>query len=143
MRQQGDVMIVDKVAYMPVRGRKVPFARSRGKDIFFNLGGKRATKPDGTAESDLEALVREVREEAGVELVAETVKLLRKFTGPCHGYPAGTQLRMVVYTGEHRGELAPSAEVEEIAWFTSVDAHRTTEMGQQILRWFKEQGLID
>jgi 8-oxo-dGTP diphosphatase len=138
MKQMGEPMVIEKVAFMPVRERKVPFARSKGKDIFFNLGGKREP-----GETELEALVREVREEAGVELVPESIKFVHKFDGPCHGYPAGTVLSMKVYTGEWRGELTPSTEVEEIVWFTSADAPRTTDMGKTILAWFKAHNLID
>lgn len=137
-------MIVDKLAWTPVRGRKVLFARSKKEPVlFYCVGGKRDAKPDGTMETDEEALMREVKEEASVELVPKSITLVKTFSGPCHGYPDGTILRMACYEAQHEGELTPSSEVEELVWFTSADMRRTTEMGQDILRWFKENNFID
>lgn len=137
-------LTVDKLAWTPIRDRKVLFARSKKEPVFFYCtGGKRDKKPDGSMETDLEALLREVREETGVLLIYNTIRHLHTFEGPCHGYPEGTVLRMTCYIAECDGEPEPTSEIAELAWFTTADLHRTTEMGQQILRWLHEQGLID
>lgn len=130
--------IVDKVSWTPVRDRKVLFARSRGQELFYCMGGKREK-----GETDLEALVREVKEEGDVMIIASSAKLTHTFEGPCHGYSADTVLKMACYEAAYLGNLTPSSEVEELAWFTFADMHRTTELGQTILRWFKDQDLID
>jgi 8-oxo-dGTP pyrophosphatase MutT (NUDIX family) len=130
--------VVSKVAWTPVRIRSVLFARSRNQSLFYCAGGK----PE-EGETDQVALVREVVEECGVSLVQSTIRHLHTFEGPCHGYPLGTKLRMACYEADWSGLLVASDEVEELVWFTTADLHRTTELGQDILRWFKQQNLID
>lgn len=127
--------MIDKIAWMPVRDRKVLFARSKGQTLFYCAGGKREK-----GESDPEALIREVREEVAVELDVDTIEHIHTFIGPSH---TGGQMSMACYEAAHIGELTPSNEVEEIAWFTTTDKHRTTPMGCMILDWYKEQNLID
>ncbi len=136
--------VIDKLAWTPLRDRAVLFARSKKEPLlFYCTGGKRDKRPDGVMEDDIEALLREVREEAGVLLIYNTIRHAHTFEGPCHGYPEGTILRMACYIAECDGEPVASAEIAELAWFTTADMHRTTSMGQDILQWFKEQDLID
>ena len=131
--------IVEKLAWMPVRNRAVLFARSKKEPaLFYCVGGKREV-----GESDEQALLREAKEEAGVSLQPHTVQHVYTFEGPCHGYPEGTLLKMICYDAGYEGELLPSNEVAELAWFTSADTYRTTKLGQDILQWYKEQNLID
>lgn len=131
--------IFDKLAWMPVRGRRVLFARSRGETLFYSAGGKR--KP---GETDEQALRREVREELSVELYVPSIKHIHTFHGPAHGHPEDkVEMQMACYDAQHFGELTPSNEVVEIAWFTIADVPRTTPMGRTILLWFKDNGLID
>lgn len=130
--------IVDKVAWTPVRNRAVLFARTRGQTLFYTVGGKR--KP---GETDEEALVREVKEEAGVELLLHTVRYRNTFLGTPHGMPDGTVLKLACYTGETSGAPQPNSEIEELQWFTTADTKRTTETGQAVLKWLAEKGLID
>lgn len=136
--------IVRKVAWMPVRDRKVLFARSRKEEkIFYCVGGKIDRKPDGSLESDLEALKREVMEEAGVTLDPKSIRFLNTFIGPCHGYPAGTMLHMTVFDGVPDKEPVALAEVAELKYLSSTDTHHTTDLGREILEWFRDQSLID
>ncbi len=130
--------IIDKLAWTPIKDRKILFARSRGKDVFYCAGGKREA-----GETDEQAVIREVEEELGVALVPETISHIHTFEGPAHGFGPDTLLKMACYSAEHTGTLTPSHEIEEFAWLTSTDTGRTSEMGQSILRWFHEQGLID
>lgn len=124
-----------KVAWMPVRGRRVLFARSRGQTLFYCAGGKLEA-----GETDIEALLREVREELSVELERGSIRHVHTFHGPSR---TGGDMVMACFEGKSRGELTPSSEVEEIAWFSTLDKPRTTEMGHIILDWYKDKGLID
>jgi len=130
--------VVRKVAWAAIQNRSLLFARSRGQTLFYSLGGK-----IDAGESSEQALVREVGEEASVEIIPESIKHAHTFIGPCHGYVEGTKLEMQYYAAEFRGKLAPNKEIEELAWFTSKDKYRTTEMGGQILDWFLANDYID
>lgn len=130
--------IIDKLAWMPVQGRKVLFARSKGQTLFYCVGGKREL-----GENDLDALLREVREETGAELDPFTIKHQHTFHGPSH---TGGDMKMTCYDARPIGgfdSLKPTNEVEELAWFTTADIPRTTVIGRTIIEWFKDQGLID
>lgn len=126
---------IDKVTWLCIEKYKVLFVRSKKHNYFINAGGKRE---DG--ETDEQVLVREVREELGVELLPETLDYAGKFKART---PDGRPLVSVCYFAEYRGELAPSGEIAELAWFTSADGGRTTEMGRKILQWLKEAHVIN
>ncbi len=127
--------VIRKVTCLPIRNRKVLFARSYGKTLFYNLGGK--LKP---GENNEEALRRELLEEACVTLSG--IAFLNHFTGVPDG-KADTTLEVDAYYAKFEGTPTPSSEIEELAEFTSKDGHRTTSMGQQILAWLVAQNLID
>jgi NADH pyrophosphatase NudC (nudix superfamily) len=123
---------------MPVRGRKVLFARSkREKEVFYCVGGK--IEPGETQE---EALIREVKEETGVALDPASVKHLKTFVGPSH---TGGNMEMIVFTAQplQGQEPVASSEIAELAYFSTADKHRTTPMGEILLDYFKEQNQID
>jgi 8-oxo-dGTP diphosphatase len=127
-----------KVALILIRDRKLLFARTKGRDVFFNVGGR----PE-IGEDDLTALRREVREETGTELRYDTIRYLRTFSAQAHVHAEGTLVVMRCYEAEVDGTLVPSSEIEELAWFTSADGARTTEAGRMVLAWCKEKNLID
>ena len=65
---------IDKVAFLyPVDGR-ILSTRSKGKDKFYIPGGKR----EGN-ETDMETLIREVKEELTVDILPDTVKYYGTF----------------------------------------------------------------
>lgn len=130
--------VIDKLAWTPVRNRRVLFARTRGQTLFYTVGGKRKT-----GESDVEALLREVKEETRATLLHHSIHHIHTFTGTAHGAPEGTALKLACYAGTSVCEPVPSSEIKELTWFTTADMPRTTETGQAILRWFADQGLID
>lgn len=129
---------IDKIAWVHIQDRKVLYARSRGADLFYNPGGKR----EGN-ESDEEALIREIREELSVELVPDTIRYLETFTAQAANKPEGVLVQIKCYGGDYQGVLNPANEIEEVAWFTSGDMHRTSATGQRILQWLREHELID
>ncbi|HVU80299.1 MAG TPA: NUDIX domain-containing protein [Candidatus Paceibacterota bacterium] len=129
---------VRKVAWMPVKGRKVLFARSkREKEVFYCVGGK--IEPGETEE---QALLREVKEETGVALDPASIKHLKTFIGPSH---TGGTMEMIVFTAQPLYDQEPvaSSEIAELAWFTTADAYRTTDMGKMLLEYYKETNQID
>lgn len=131
-------IMLDKLAWTPIKDRAVLFARSRDQELFYTVGGKRELDED-----DIAALVREAGEETGVFLLPGSITHLFTFEGPGHGKAEGMTMKMICYTADYRGRLAPHNEVVELAWFTTADMHRTTDLGRTILQWFKDKDLID
>ena len=129
---------IDKLAWVYIKDKKVLYVRSKGKDTFYNPGGKREQ-----GESDTQALIREIKEELEVELIPETIKYLETFKAQAHGKPEGVFVEIKCYIGDYEGILKPSAEIEELAWFSSLDMERTSPTGKLALIWLKDQNLID
>lgn len=132
-----DKTYIDKLAFILIKDKKVLMARARGKDVWLNPGGKR-----DVGESDEQALIREVKEEMSVDLVPESIKYYGTFEAQAHGKPEGTFVKITCYTSDYTGELMQAAEIEELAWFTSVDRERTSVTGQLILDDLHRKGLI-
>jgi 8-oxo-dGTP diphosphatase len=126
---------IDKLAWLCVRDGRLLAARSRGKDLFYVPGGKREP-----GETDHQALVREVNEELGVDLVTDTLRPAAVLRSPAHGKPEGVFVRLTCYTGEFTGVLRPESEIEELAWVTLADAGRCSAATVAVLEWLKLPG---
>ena len=128
-------VLIDTVAWVRVEGGRILCARSRGKDVFYVPGGKR----EG-AETDLQTLVREVREELAVAVVAETVTHAGTYEAQAHGHPDGVVVRMSCYHGEYRGTPVASSEIEEVAWLSSLRISRVPPVDQLLFDDLKASG---
>jgi 8-oxo-dGTP diphosphatase len=115
-------VLIDTVAWVRVEHGRILCARPRGKDIFYIPGGKR----EGT-ESDLQALRREITEELTVTLLTGTVRHAGTYEA---AQPDGVLVRMSCFTGDYSGTLAPSSEIEELAWFGYTDRPRVPPVDQ-------------
>lgn len=120
--------MVDTVAWVRVENGRILCARPRGKNVFYIPGGKR----EG-AESDLQVLLREISEELTVALRPETVRYVATYeAAQREGQLDGVAVRMSCYTGEYSGTLAPSSEIDELAWFCYADRHRVPPVDQML-----------
>ncbi|OXM65251.1 NUDIX hydrolase [Amycolatopsis vastitatis] len=119
--------MIDKIAWIHVMDGRILAARSRGKDRFYLPGGKREP-----GESDVETLVREIREELDVAITPESVVAAGTFEAQAHGHAAGTRVRMTCYTAEYRGTLEASSEIEEVAWLGYADHDRVSAVDKLI-----------
>ena len=128
---------IDKLAWVYLKDGKILMTRSRGKDVWYIGGGKREQ-----GESDQTALMREVKEEFSVDLIAHTIRHLGTFEAQAHGRPEGTIVRMTCYTGEYKGALASVSEIEELVWFTYQDRERIAPVDKIIFDWLKERTMI-
>jgi 8-oxo-dGTP pyrophosphatase MutT (NUDIX family) len=129
--------VIDKVAWILVRDGRVLSTRSRGKSVWYIPGGKREA-----GESDLETLAREVREELGVEVDVTQARPVGVFEDQAHGHAEGVLVRMTCYAAPYRGELAPAAEIEEMAWFNYRDWERSAPVDKMIFAHLRERGLL-
>ncbi len=128
-------MLIDTVAWVRIENGRILCARPRGKDVFYPPGGKR----EG-AESDVETLLREIKEELSVLLDPGTVAYVGTYEAGVPERPAGTIARMACYTAEYEGELTPSSEIEEMAWFSYADRDSVPPVDQLLFDDLKAAG---
>jgi ADP-ribose pyrophosphatase YjhB (NUDIX family) len=128
--------LIDTVAWVRVENGRILCARPRGKDVFYIPGGKR----EG-GESDLQVLLREISEELTVMLWPETVRHVGTYEADqADGHPGGAVVRMSCYTGDYAGTLAPSSEIDELAWFCYADRSRVPAVDQLLFDDLKVAG---
>ena len=130
--------IIDKVALIYIKDKKVLKTLSKGKDKYYLPGGKR----EGN-ETDEETLVREVLEELSVNIKKETIKYYGTFEAEADGKTEGIIVKATCYTAEFEGELKASSEIEELIWLDSEDMDKVSAVGKIILKDLKQKGLID
>ncbi|MEM9834106.1 MAG: NUDIX domain-containing protein [Bacteroidota bacterium] len=129
--------VIDKLAWIFLKERKILMARSRNKNTFYIPGGKREA-----GESDAQALTREIQEELSVVLLPDSLKLAGTFQAQAHGQPEGVEVRMTCYFADYRGELQAAAEIAEIDWFTYERINDVGPVDQIIFDWLREQGWL-
>jgi 8-oxo-dGTP diphosphatase len=99
---------------------RVLLVRKRGTAAFMQPGGKR-----DPGEDDATALARELDEELGCRMVASSARRLGEFVAPSANEP-GFVVRAAVYAVDVTGEIAPRAEIEDIAWIDPIATHGLT-----------------
>ena len=143
---------IDKLALILINStNKQLVARSFGKTVYYTPGGKREE-----GESDIEALVRECREELAIDLLSATktpadIVPYGTFQAQAYGKPEGTMVRITCFRVvpreaeiELESLVRPSEEVEELSWIDSTfDREKLTVTGIMILEDLKEKELID
>lgn len=134
-RPLGEKWTVDALGWIRIENRRLLAVRTAGKDSFYLPGGKREP-----GESDLEALLREVREEVSVRLLPDTLVPMGTFRAPAHGYPSGTNVDLVCYMADFEGEIEPAAEIDEMAWIGPDDADRCAPAVRMVIGELRERG---
>jgi 8-oxo-dGTP diphosphatase len=128
---------IDKIAWVQVEDGTILSTRSVGRDVYYLPGGKREA-----GESDVDTLVREVREELSVAIVVGSAVHVGTFEAQAHGHPDGTIVRMTCYTADFRGELRADNEIEEIARLTYTDRDRVSAVDQLIFEELFRSGRL-
>mgnify|MGYP000432762549 CR=1 FL=1 len=129
--------IIDKIAFLYLENGKILSTRSKGKDKYYIPGGKR----EG-AETDLETLVREVKEELCVEIVSSSAKLYGVFEAQAHGKAEGVIVKMTCYTADFIGNLTADSEIAEIVWLTLSDIDKVSPVDKLIFADLHSKGLL-
>jgi 8-oxo-dGTP pyrophosphatase MutT (NUDIX family) len=83
--------------------------RVRDNQKWYLPGGK--IEP---GETPKQALIREVKEELGVDLILHSINYLTTIIGDAYGYPG--QVELICFSATWQGELTPCAEISEIAY---------------------------
>ncbi|WP_199434557.1 NUDIX hydrolase [Qaidamihabitans albus] len=130
--------MIDSLAWVHVRDRRLLCVRSEGKRKFYLPGGKREP-----GESDVAGLCREIREELGVELDPLSFSLFGVLEEQADGFADGRLVHMTAYTASHRGTPRPRGEVAELGWLSSAEAGHCPPAGRRVLRMLTEAGRID
>ena len=130
--------MIDKLAYIHIRNRKILSTRSRGKTKYYIPGGKRETN-----ETDWQALSREIQEELSVELIQESCQYYGTFQAQADSHAEGIIVKMTCYTADYLGELKAAAEIEEIVWLTSDNINDISPVDKLIFADLKSKDLID
>jgi 8-oxo-dGTP diphosphatase len=125
------------VAWMCVENGRLLAVRTEGSDAFYLPGGK----PE-PGETLARALVREVREEVGVELEAHRITPVVTITARAHGRP-GTLVEMHCFRAPGHGIPAPAAEIAEMAWLGPDDGNLCAPAVVQALRHLTSIGAWD
>ena len=129
--------VIDKVAFLYLQDGKILSTRSRGKDKYYIPGGKREA-----GETDIETLIREVKEELSVDIIESSAKFYGVFEAQAHGKAEGVIVKMTCYTAEYSGELKADSEIAEIVWLTTEDIESVSPVDKLIMADLHEKGLL-
>ena len=129
--------VIDKVAFLFLQDGKILSTRSKGKDKYYIPGGKREA-----GETDIETLVREVKEELSVDIIESSAKFYGVFEAQAHGKAEGVIVKMTCYTAEYTGELKADSEIAEIVWLTMEDIELVSPVDKLIMADLHEKGLL-
>jgi 8-oxo-dGTP pyrophosphatase MutT (NUDIX family) len=129
---------IDKLALIEIQDRKILMVRSKGKDTWYIPGGKR-----DEGESDEEALIREIKEELGADLLPDTISFYAEYEAQAHGKEVGVMVRAKCYTAKYLGDFQASSEIEEFAWFDYSKKEIVGDLAKLIFEDLKLKDLID
>ena len=141
MPEDGGMDPIVVSALVLVRDRRLLMVTARGRDVLYLPGGKQEAGDTGE-----DALVRETREEIGLELDRSSLRELNTVRTQAHGEPEGREVHMRLWSAspvDERAEPAPSGEIGELHWVTSADADRCPPAGVVTLRLMTALGLVD
>lgn len=140
MTQSPISKIIETVAYLHIEDQRLLLAKNKSHTGYQACGGKIEH-----GEVYTQALIRELREELQIDLIPESLVPYGIFEAQAYRKPAGTNVRIYCYTGEHGGEFVASQEVESIKYFTHAEylaTHDTAPAVVLIINDLKEKGLI-
>ena len=128
---------IDKLAWLYIQDGKLLNARSKNKALYYIPGGKREK-----GETDEQALIREIKEEVSVDLIAGSIKYIGTFKALADGKDDGTIVKLTCYSADYKGELTPDAEIEEISFLNYEDRSLCSAGGIKVMEFLKQQGLL-
>lgn len=129
--------IIDKIAWIYIKDKKVLCTLTKGKEKYYSPGGKREQ-----GETDEETLIREVKEEVTVDIKMDTIQYYGTFEAQADGKEEGVIVKMTCYMAEYEGELKPDSEIERIDFLDTKDMDKLSLAGKLIFKDLQEKGFI-
>jgi|SRR3989344_7014468 len=132
---------IKTVAYLLIENKKILLVRARNKIAFYMPGGK----PE-PGEKSTRALIREIKEEIGVDLVPDSLIYFQTFEAQAYGKDEGVKVKIECYLGKHNNKPSALAEIEEIGFFSSEEyltMPETAPAVRKIIRDLKAKGFIN
>jgi len=130
--------VIDKLAWIYIKDRRILSTRSKGNDTCYIPGGKRER-----GETDHAALIREIKEELTVDLLPDSLTFFGAFSAQAHGKAEGVLVQMTCYTADYVRTIAPASEIEEVMWLEHKDRLRSSPVDQIIFDWLRSHEMID
>lgn len=132
------MLVIDKLAWIEIKDKSILSTRSYGKDKFYIPGGKREA-----GETDVQAIIREIKEELNVDLNSDSLKFVGVFEAQAHGHAGGIVVKMTCYTADYSGTLQATSEIEEIKWLNYADQDKISDVDKIIFDYLREKELLD
>lgn len=129
--------MIDKVAWIELVDGKILSTRSHGRSLYYIPGGKREP-----GESDLDTLVREIKEELSVDLAPATATFLGAFSAQADASPVGVQVQLRCYECSYTGRLRPAAEIAELVWLRYADRELSSPVDRIVFDHLRQQGRL-
>ncbi len=130
--------MIDKIAWIYIKDKKILSTLSKGKDKYYIPGGKREA-----FENDVETLLREIKEELSVDILTDSIRYYGTFKAQAHGKKEGVIVKMSCYTADFDGELKADSEISKVVWLTYDDINKISPVDQLIFEDLHDKGLID
>ena len=129
--------MIDKIAWIYLKDKKILSTLSKGKDKYYIPGGKREIY-----ENDVETLVREIKEELSVDIEIDSIRYYGAFKAQAHGQKEGIVVKMSCYTSDFKGELKEDSEISKIVWLTYNDLDKISPVDKLIFEDLHNKGLL-
>ena len=129
--------MIDKIAWIYLKDKKILSTLSKGKDKYYIPGGKRELY-----ENDVETLVREIKEELSVDIETDSIRYYGVFKAQAHGQKEGIIVKMSCYTADFKGELKEDSEISKIVWLTYNDLDKISPVDKLIFEDLHNKGLL-
>jgi 8-oxo-dGTP diphosphatase len=130
-----------KAAGIIIQDRKLLFTRAKDMEFFIDPGGKIEE-----GETARQALIRELKEELAIDVNESDLEPFGEFVAEAANHKGKTVNMQVFIVKGWKGEIVPSAEIEELRWLTSSlpnDIQVGSIFGGKVLPKLHEQGLVD